>query len=88
MNGDGSGKGPESSADDTPIMGRRPSREMLDLCEGDTITLTDGTVRTVLDNPHDGVWVICEALDGGDEEEMVQLSEVSALTHRPTGESG
>ena len=47
------------------VTGRQPESdfEVRTLEEGSVLELADGRLARVADNPHDGVWLVCDILD-------------------------
>lgn len=60
--------------------------EMRTLEEGSILKLADGRTARVLDNPHDGVWLVCEAIDveelAVEDAETVLCYDIAALIRR------
>ena len=58
---------------------KRPKRDIVALVAGDRVRLSDGTVREIVTNPHDGVWLIVKPVGAGDaDEEMALITEIDA----------
>jgi hypothetical protein len=56
----------------------RPKRDTMAHQPGDRVRLTDGSLREVVNNPMDGVWMIVKEIDVADaEDEMVVLTEIA-----------
>jgi hypothetical protein len=72
------------------VTGKQPESEFefRTIEEGSVLELTDGRFARIADNPHDGVWLICDLLDaeGNDlgETEPVMCYDVVALVSRGT----
>jgi hypothetical protein len=63
-------------AEDVPP-DKRPKRESFAQQAGDRVRLGDGTIREVVTNPMDGVWMILKDVGGDDDDaEMVLLSDI------------
>lgn len=58
---------------------KRPKRDIVALRAGDRVRLSDGTVREIVTNPLDGIWLIVKAIDDPDAaEEMALITEIDA----------
>ena len=56
---------------------KRPKKESFAQQAGDRVRLGDGTIREVVTNPMDGVWMILKAVGGDDgDAEMVLLADI------------
>ncbi|HEV8022544.1 MAG TPA: hypothetical protein VGP41_14815 [Candidatus Lustribacter sp.] len=56
---------------------KRPKRDIVALHAGDRVRLSDGTLREIVTNPHDGVWLIVKEIDDADAgEEMALITEI------------
>jgi len=51
------------STDGIPILGEH-GFEVRTLEPGTRMELRDGSIVTVVENPHDGVWVVCQGVSG------------------------
>ena len=55
----------------------RPKRDAMAHRPGDRVRLKDGSVREVVNNPMDGVWMIVKEIgDDGADDEMVVLTDI------------
>ena len=56
---------------------KRPKRDIVRLQPGDRIRMSDGTLREIVTNPLDGIWLIVKEIgaDGADEE-MALITEI------------
>ena len=43
---------------------------------GTTVTLRDGSVVSIIENPRDGAWLICAPVDGQGSPDVVFLNDV------------
>jgi hypothetical protein len=56
---------------------KRPKKEILAMQAGDRVRLSDGSVREIVTNPMDGVWLILKEIGGVDgDDEMVLVTEI------------
>lgn len=56
---------------------KRPKRDIVGLQAGERVRLSDGTLREIVTNPLDGVWLIVKAIDDPDgDEEMALITEI------------
>jgi len=56
---------------------KRPKRDIVAMQPGERVRLSDGTVREIVTNPMDGVWLIVKEIgvDGADDE-MALITEI------------
>lgn len=56
---------------------KRPKRDIVALKSGDRVRMSDGTLREIVTNPLDGVWLIVKAIGAPDaDEEMALITEI------------
>jgi hypothetical protein len=56
---------------------KRPKRDIVALQTGDRVRMSDGTLREIVTNPMDGVWLIVKAIGADDaDDEMALITEI------------